>query len=486
MPSAEDLVIKAQGKGVTNDNHSGKFTSYFAFKGTTNANSDVAHSMNIYCTDPGFDIRAQFDARNAALLFLTDGQCQTSALCTARQHPLAALDWANIQHRAIVYVVKSQIISYNPDLHTFLCKSNWLSKVNKKAKQTSLRQPIQFGVHPLDGGAPSFMSTQQCIDNLKQRSDNILVNTPAGYGKSVFSKLVIKPTLLSMHSAKEVWFTGTTGATAASLGEGGATVHSKAGVGRGRGIAKVLVQLMKKAPKDRWKHLKVLFVEECSLMSAAFLDMLDEVAKILKGNNTPFGGVRVILVGDMAQLPPIPQLEPLQKDGKRKRKAAKYLFESSSFKAGDFVCLRLGHCWRYDRFGVLGKLLARLRTLTTIDQEMVDALNNLIRHSTVDIDQTVVLCCNKKRARARSLAKLGDMAGEEMQYFGVDRKGAAGPRSSHLQFAVGINDCTYMYLHRAFHVFYLLICAWLCLCSTTHELFSYHALFQGPCSACTL
>lgn len=85
--------------------------------------------------------------------------------------------------------------------------------------------------------------------------------------------------------------------TAASLGQGGATIHFKAGVGRGRGIAQVLVQSMKQVPKDRCKLLKVLFVEECSLMRAAFLDLLGEVAKILKGSDSLFGGVRVILVG---------------------------------------------------------------------------------------------------------------------------------------------------------------------------------------------
>ena len=207
---------------------------------------------------------------------------------------------------------------------------------------------------------------------MKQRKDNILLNTPGGFGKSVFSQLVIKLALPSMHSAREVWVTGTIGATAASLGQGGATIHSKAGVGRGRGMAQVLVQQMKQAPKDRWKHVKVPFDEECSLMSAAFLDLLDET-KILKGNDIAFKGVRVILVGDIAQLAPISQLKPVQPNGKRKRRAAEYLFNNSSFKVGDFVCLRLGHCWRYDQFGVLGKLLTKLRTLPKMDQDMVSS-----------------------------------------------------------------------------------------------------------------
>lgn len=135
------------------------------------------------------------------MLFLTDGQCQPQAFSTAKEYPLPALDWKNIKHRPIVYVLKSQVISYNADHHTFLCKPNWLSKVKKAPKQSSIKHPIQMGcIH----WTAFHLSTQECIHNLKQRNDNILLNRSGGYSKPVFSQLVIKPTLLSMHSAKEV------------------------------------------------------------------------------------------------------------------------------------------------------------------------------------------------------------------------------------------------------------------------------------------
>ena len=76
------------------------------------------------------------------------------------------------------------------------------------------------------------------------------------------------------------------------------------------------------------------------------------------------------------------------------------------------------------QFGVLGKLLTRLRTLPEMDQDMVGSLNELVLSSTVDIEDTVVLCCTKERARTCSLAELDDMDGEEVQNYGVDRKGA--------------------------------------------------------------
>ena len=39
--------MKVQSVGISNWKHTGRFSSYFAFKGTTNASSDVANSMDI-------------------------------------------------------------------------------------------------------------------------------------------------------------------------------------------------------------------------------------------------------------------------------------------------------------------------------------------------------------------------------------------------------------------------------------------------------
>ena len=81
---------------------------------------------------------------------------------------------------------------------------------------------------------------------------------------------------------------------------------------------------------------------------------------------------------------------------------------------------------------MLGKLLTRLRTLPEMHRDMVDSLIELVLSSAVDIEDTVArsLVQHSTTVSQRSVAKLDDMDGEEMQYFGVDRRGATGPRSS--------------------------------------------------------
>ena len=47
---------------------------------------------------------------------------------------------------------------------------------------------------------------------------------------------------------------------------------------------------------------QVILVEEFSMLSARFLELLADVARIAKGSNATFGGMRIILEGDVDQL----------------------------------------------------------------------------------------------------------------------------------------------------------------------------------------
>lgn len=62
---------------------------------------------------------------------------------------------------------------------------------------------------------------------------------------------------------------------------------------------------MRTGVRDRWRFVKIIVIEEFSMLSADFVDLLDEIARSMKNLNVPFGGVMVMLVGDLAQLAPL-------------------------------------------------------------------------------------------------------------------------------------------------------------------------------------
>jgi ATP-dependent DNA helicase PIF1 len=55
----------------------------------------------------------------------------------------------------------------------------------------------------------------------------------------------------------------------------------------------------------RYNSTDVLVIDEVSMLHGSRLDMVNQVCKLLRGSDKPFGGLQIILVGDLFQLPPI-------------------------------------------------------------------------------------------------------------------------------------------------------------------------------------
>ncbi len=128
--------------------------------------------------------------------------------------------------------------------------------------------------------------------------DNILLTAPAGYGKSFV-----------LESLKNKWggiyMTSTTGRSAMLIN--GVTIHSFLGIGIGFGDYKNWLNFAcRNRPKFNFlRTVKTLIVDECSMISAEFLNNMDKYLSTVRRNNKPFGGVQLILVGDMFQLEPV-------------------------------------------------------------------------------------------------------------------------------------------------------------------------------------
>lgn len=137
----------------------------------------------------------------------------------------------------------------------------------------------------------------------KGKMNNIAILGAGGVGKSY--------TVNELHSALTEkygmvsYLTATTGVAALSLG--GCTLHRWAGCGLAQGTAQ---QLAKEIQFDanklaKWIQSSVLIIDEVSMLSDELFTKFEEVARIVRRNDMPFGGIRVIPVGDFLQLPPV-------------------------------------------------------------------------------------------------------------------------------------------------------------------------------------
>ena len=236
--------------------------------------------------------------------------------------------------------------------------------------------------------------------SLVASGQNVMVNAPAGYGKSHLITNVLKAKLYAVHKRKgTVWMTASTSLSALAID--GTTIHSAASLQRGLGDVQQLIRAMGTRQKQRWADVKVVVIEECSILSARFFDLLDAVAQEMKSDSRVFRGVQVILLGDIFQLKPMPDLVPntdAQAGVKYRKAKAQYCFDSAVFGKAHFQFYTMKHSWRCDAKGRLGVFLNQLRKGPHLDEGMLDELDALLMNNVVDKARATVFCCRKKDA----------------------------------------------------------------------------------------
>ena len=197
------------------------------------------------------------------------------------------------------------------------------------------------------------IDVDQFVHNVVHKPSNVFLFGPCGYGKSDLMKTHLVPALKRFYGQEHVLVTASTGLAALAIH--GATIHSLCGMGLGKGSAADILARQHPKVRARLQHCKCLLVDEISMVPADLFGKLDQVLRSIRRlPGVPFGGVKLIIVGDFAQLPPPSDIHsgiemPMELPDSKVTKAAMvaaYAFESESWRAAEFTCYRLTYCWR--------------------------------------------------------------------------------------------------------------------------------------------
>ncbi len=179
---------------------------------------------------------------------------------------------------------------------------------------------------------------------LMHTNANIFLTGKAGTGKTTFLHEVVK------QIDKRVVVAAPTGI--AALNAGGVTLHSLFMLpftpyiinqphfeeGRKR------FQRISKIKKELFKSLDLLVIDEISMVRCDMLDAVDDVLRRERRINRPFGGVQLLLIGD------IQQLAPVCKDDDweilKNHYQSPYFFDSKAFRDANIVNIELQEIFR--------------------------------------------------------------------------------------------------------------------------------------------
>jgi len=231
---------------------------------------------------------------------------------------------------------------------------------------------------------------------------NVFITGSAGTGKSHLIKNYLKGT-----DPQCIPVLASTGAAAVLIG--GRTFHSFFSLGIMEGGAEKTIEraLKDKRALRRLKKANAIVIDEISMLPGEVLQVAERIASLARNNPDAWGGLKIIAVGDFAQLPPINRFNQ-KKD---------WAFSNPVWEKTQFDCIELKELMRVQNdqdseFTLalhdlrLGKLSDRLRNLLdwrTMLSEDDDVKASILFARKVDVERI-----NNK--------KLAELSGETVQF----------------------------------------------------------------------
>ncbi len=260
---------------------------------------------------------------------------------------------------------------------------------------------------------------------INQTNKSIFLTGKAGTGKTTLLKEIIKST----HKSTVV--VAPTGI--AALNAGGVTIHSMfqlpfGGFIPANSVSQQFSESIKFETKDSLRHhfkmsaikrkviqnMELLIIDEVSMLRCDLMDAIDFMLQSVRKKRVAFGGVQVLFIGDLLQLPPVIREEEWRT--LRQYYKGKFFFHSHVIQANPPLYIELSKIFRQSDATFID-LLNNLRN-NKITKENLSFLNQYVQPN-FDLKANkgyITLTTHNAKADAINSQSLADLKGKTTQY----------------------------------------------------------------------
>ena len=164
--------------------------------------------------------------------------------------------------------------------------------------------------------------------------------------------------------------------------------------------------------RDKLVSVKLLIIDEISMVRADLFEMMNQICQIALDNNKPFGGIPVVVVGDLFQLPPIVSEEAVL-EYLKKEYGGIYFFDSHIIhkELRNIKLFELTKSYRQQNDPQFVKILDAFR-MPMNDFEKVAVMNAINQRVTKELPQDAVyIASSNEEVRQVNKNKLGALPG---------------------------------------------------------------------------
>jgi len=246
-------------------------------------------------------------------------------------------------------------------------------------------------------------------DFVENTGRSIFLTGKAGTGKTTFLKTVVE------RSRKRSIVVAPTGV--AAINAGGVTIHSFFQLPFSPYVPGAKVESKFDFGREKRKiiaSIDLLIIDEISMVRADLLDAIDSVLRRFRDHTQPFGGVQLLMIGDLAQLTPV--VTPEDEIMLKPYYDTPYFFGSKALQLIDYVTIQLEHVYRQQDASFID-ILNQIREGHP-SQEVLDCLNLRCKPAFIPRpeDQFIRLTTHNNLANFYNESELQKLPGRACQY----------------------------------------------------------------------